>query len=63
MLSFAIIASGLLGLNTWIVADTIRNREEKVMLLKKQKGELPVMLPDPPAKPKKQVDQEQVDSN
>lgn len=56
MLSFSIIASGLLAANTWIVADTIRRREEKVMLLKKQKGELPVNLPEPTAKPKEQDD-------
>jgi hypothetical protein len=51
--TFAVVGSGLLALNTYLVAEAMRQKEDKVLLLKAKKGELPVLIPDPPAVPKK----------
>lgn len=58
--TFAVVGSGLLALNTYIVAEAIKKKEDKVMQLKIQKGELPVVIPDPP-KPVKKAAGKKVD--
>jgi hypothetical protein len=52
--TFAVVGSSLLALNTYIVSEAMKAKEDKIMQLKAQKGELPVVIPDPPPNPSAQ---------